>query len=498
MQPVTLKQRLNTASFISSPAFWLFALAFGVRLLVLSRLSATPYFLPDAGNMKFYSDWALRIAHGTLTDGKAFYGLPGYAYLLAAIYTLIGFDPFAAGVVQAFSEALIAVVIYRIGQAVFVTDPAQARWMGGLAALGWVFFQPAQTFSVILMPTTWLVLAYWSCILWLLNIKACSVWRPWLWIGLSIGVVAMMIATVLFLVPLVVAAIICHVARVEQPLRRWFKVAAASSFVLIGIYAGSSPCWLHNHLIAKEPVMLSAHSGINFYIGNNPIANGYPKIPPGMRAGQEGMLKDSITMAEMAAGHALKRVEVSRYWSAKAEDYIHSNFRSWLLLMATKFKNFWNTFQYDDLSLVTLFSQNRILTPGLRFGFIAALAIPGMILAGFRVKRSRWVIAAILLHMCALMPVFITERYRMAAVPGILLMAAYGLLTFWNDLNSRKWLETGLYVGLAAASAFFVSMPQSDPGLWSLDYYNTGIKAIGAGDLERTARSGNCLCLCAG
>lgn len=489
MQSSTLNQRLKSGSCLSLPGFWLFVLAFGVRLVVLSRLSTTPYFAPESGDMKFYNDWALRIAHGALTDYKAFYGLPGYAYLLAAIYTIVGSDPFAVGVLQAVSEALIAVVIYRIAQAVFAGDGRLAQWTGILASLGWIFFQPAQTFSAILMPTTWLVLAYWSCILWILNIKECSFWRPWLWMGLGIGVVAMMIATVLFLVPLILAAVILKLARGEPLFQRFVKIGGATCCILLGIYAGSSPCWLHNYLIAKEPVMLSAHSGINFYIGNNPVANGYPKIPPGMRAGQEGMLKDSITMAEVAAGHPLKRAEVSRYWSGRANEYIHTQFRAWLGLLGTKFRNFWNAYQYDDLSLVTLFSESGVITPGLRFGLIAALAMPGMIFAGYWVRRSRWVIAAILLHMSALMPVFVTERYRLAAVPGLLLMAAYGLWKLWDDLCLSKWPRAALYLGVLAVSIAFVSMPQSDPGLWSLDYYNTGIKATEAGNLDNAQRN---------
>src|SRR5205823_11851682 len=99
---------------------------------------------------------------------------------------------------------------------------------------------------------------------------------------------------------------------------RLAKSGAAIAIVIAAVFVGASPCAMHNYFIAHEPVMLSAHSGLNFYIGNNPIANGYPKIPPGMRAGQEGMLKYSITMAEIGAGRPLKRMEVSQYWSAKA------------------------------------------------------------------------------------------------------------------------------------------------------------------------------------
>ena len=81
---------------------WLFFLIFAVRLLVLCRFTNSLEFLPEGDDMQFYTDWALRIAHGQWTDHQAFYGLPGYAYCLAFIIFFLrrvghGFDPFVVG-----------------------------------------------------------------------------------------------------------------------------------------------------------------------------------------------------------------------------------------------------------------------------------------------------------------------------------------------------------------------------------------------------------------
>jgi hypothetical protein len=188
------------------------------------------------------------------------------------------------------------------------------------------------------------------------------------------------------------------------------------------------------------------------------------------------MLKDSITMAEHASGRKLKRAEVSRFWSEKANDYIHTHFTDWLKLMGVKFGNFWSSFQYDDLSLITLFDEDGVLTPGLRFGLVAALALPGMLLGAWKYPRSRWVVAAVFLHMAALMPVFVTERYRLAAVPGLILMAVAGLWELWQLLLSARWGNAAVYVTGTAMSVLFVAQPPGDVGLWSLDYYNNGLK----------------------
>ena len=456
---------------------WVFGLAFAVRLLVLLRFSDSAYLLPTTGDMKFYSDWARRIAAGRLTDHQAFYGLPGYPFLLGGIFALVGFDPFSVGFLQTLSEAGIAALIYQIAQWAF--PGTRARIIGGLAALGWTLFVPAQAFSVILMPTTWVVLAFWGIFYWSVRTPSASAWRPWLGMGVLTGLVATMVATIFFILPIPLAAAI-------RNLRKSWAILVAVVCLLGGVFLGASPCWVHNYFIAGEPIFLSAHGGLNFWVGNNPKATGYPKMPPEFHhASQEGMFKDSIQIPEIAAGHRLSRAEVSRFWSAKANAYIHEHPREWLGLMGRKIKNLWNMAQYDDLSVIAGLQETGVTTPGLRFGWVALLAIPGMALAWRRYPRSRWIAAATGLSMAALLPVFVTERYRLAAVPGLLLLAACGVVELWDALAARRWRRAGAWLGVGAAAFFWVTLPQPDLDMGSHDTFNTGIKALESGDLPR-------------
>jgi hypothetical protein len=480
-------------------ALGLFGLAFLVRLLVLVRFSGSAHFLPDSDDMHFYNQWALRIGRGELTDYQAFYGLPGYAFILAGIYAITGgFNPFAAALIQTLADAGVAVLIYQIAVSVFAPSQgttsnrlctSRAHWIGTLAAVSWIAFSPAQTFSIILMPTAYLVLAFYFCLLLLIRTERSSWWRPWLFLGLLCGVVATVVATILFLIPLMVIAIVRSVDPERILTQRIPRQLAAITVLGVAVFVGASPAWIHNRFVAREPVMLSAHSGINFWIGNNPTAVGYPKMPPGIRSTQEGLLKDSITLAEEATGAKMRRWQVSEYWSKRANDYIREHPVAWLRLMRTKFENFWNAYAYDDLSIIKLLRDDRVLPPGLNFGVIAALGLAGLFPTVWYYPRSRWVAAAVLLHMAAVLTVFVTERYRMAAVPGLMILAAAGLWHLGACLVERRWLGAGVYILVAAAAAWFVSIPRADIGLWSLDHYKAGIRATATGNLDRAQQN---------
>jgi tetratricopeptide (TPR) repeat protein len=484
-----LSRRPNLGSaFRGSPRLghYVFAFVFFIRLLALARLTSSPFLLPSSGDMHFYDDWARQILHGRFTDHFAFYGLPLYAYLLAFLYKIFGYSPFVPGFLQAGLDAGTATLLYKIATRAFRANDEPSgtheNAIGLVAAAGWAFFVPAQAYSVILMPTAWFVFVFWFLV-WQI-IKAEHAFTPvrCLAYGALIGITAMGIATIFFLVPLLLAALLLKPRPNTATRSPWIDKGAAVALLFLGLGAGTAPCWVHNYFVARDPVFLSAHGGINFWLGNNPEATGYPHFP-GLHAGQAAMLKDSIELAEAAAGRNLKRSEVSDYWAAKARAYISNNFGAWLKLMCRKVGNFWNAFEYDDLSVIANLRQQRILFPGLHFGIVAALAIPGLLLSFRAFPASRWAAAAIILHMAAVLPIFVTERYRLAAVPGLLLFAAFGLAVFWQSCSSGSYRRLATYLGLLLVAAIFVTVPRKEPSLWAMEAYNSGRQALESNNL---------------
>ena len=384
-------------------------------------------------------------------------------------------------------DAGTAVLIYKVSVGIFSgTGLRRAQIAGVLAAVGWAFFVPAQTYAVVLMPTAWFVFIFWLILWRIVSRKNAPTRWGALILGLLVGLTATAIATILFLIPLVVGAIRLKPAISTHSQFRTRIIALVLLF--LGAAAGTSPCWVHNCFIARDRVFLSAHSGINFWIGNNPGAIGYPRFPPGLRAGQAAMLQDSIDAAESAAGHALTRGEVSQYWAAKARDYITSHPVAWLRLLALKLRNFWSAFQYDDLSIITILREQNVTLPGIYFGLVAALAMPAIFLVWKTAPLSRWIAVAIVLHVLALLPVFTTERYRLPIVPGLLIFAAFGLVAFFNHVVAGKFRWAIAYAAFLIVSSYFISWPQRDPSLWALDAYNSGWQALESGNLPLAER----------
>lgn len=476
---------LWTASL--GPSHYVFAFVFLLRLIVLVRLGSFPSFLSSGSDMHFYDEWAKAIVHGRLTDHHAFYGLPLYPFVLAFLYRLFGYSAFVPGLFQAALDAGTAVLIYQITRRV-VRDRAYSAKAANLtslvAAAGWAFFVPAQAYSAILMPTAGIVFVFWLLVWLIMSTDSAPSPLRSLVLGLAVGVSAMAIAMILFLVPLLVYAVVMRPMRVSLPQSVLRLRGLALMMLLTGIIAGTSPCWIHNYFIARDPVFLSAHGGINLWLGNNDAATGYPRFS-GLHAGQAQLLGDSIDIAEAAAGRPLKRSEVSTYWSSKARHYILNNPMAWLKLMTKKIGNFGNAFEYDDLGIIDNLRHHRILFPGPHFAVVAALSLPGLLFSLRSSPASRLVVAAIFLHLAAVLPVFVTERYRLPVVPGLVVFAAVGLSELWHDCFLHRFRRVLIYLVVLGMSAWLVSLPRLDPALWALRPYNAGRTALESGDLSR-------------
>src|SRR5204862_1072192 len=132
----------------------------------------------------------------------------------------------------------------------------------------------------------------------------------------------------------------------------------------------------------------------------------------------------------------------------------------------------------DDLGVIVNLREHRILSPGLHFGLIAILGLAGAVVSWRAFPNSRWIAAAVALQFVAILPVFVTERYRLAVVPGLLVFAALGLHRLRTSFLTANYSNAAVLLGVTALSALVISIPRHDPSLWALDAYNAGRFAL--------------------
>jgi Flp pilus assembly protein TadD len=72
----------------------------------------------------------------------------------------------------------------------------------------------------------------------------------------------------------------------------------------------------------------------------------------------------------------------------------------------------------------------------------------------------------------------------MPVVPGLVVFAAFGLVTFFNEIAGGKIRFAVSYAALLVISIVFISWPQRDPSLWALDAYNSGWQALESDNLS--------------
>src|SRR5262249_8749695 len=158
------------------------------------------------------------------------------------------------GLLQASLDAGSGVLIYQICCTIFAppgsTSSPNARIVGALAAAGWALFVPAQAYSIVLMPTAWFVFVFWFLAWRFIQEGSARGARECLFLALLVGLTATAVATVMAIIPLMLLALFFRRSSDSR------NLMTRLGLVMVGLVLGTSPCWIHNYFIAKDPVIL--------------------------------------------------------------------------------------------------------------------------------------------------------------------------------------------------------------------------------------------------
>lgn len=242
-----------------------------------------------------------------------------------------------------------------------------------------------------------------------------------------------------------------------------FRDALAVGLVFgVGAAAVIAPVTMRNLAEGDEFVLITAHGGINFYIGNNPHADGWYKTPAGLEGSQEGLIRSGRKKAEKETGQSMTHGEASSWWFGKAKDFIVENPLDAVGLFLRKAGLFWSDYEKplegNIYYMETHSSILRLMTIG--FGVVAPFALLGLLLLIPRWRTGAGLAALfVAAYMATLVLFFVTSRYRIAALPFMLLLAAHAAWWCLARLKERQWKAAVPALVLLAAGFFLSNAP---------------------------------------
>jgi tetratricopeptide (TPR) repeat protein len=441
--------------------------ALAVRLAHVWQLRASPLFSLLLGDSRGYDDWARRIAGGEWIGTDVFYQAPLYPYVLGVVYATTGHHLLLVRVLQALvgsgSCLLLALAVSRLF----------SKSTGLVAGLMLALYAPAIFFDGLIQKSVLDV--FFICLaLWLIAKAAedTNGLATFALLGVTMGALALTRENALVFILIILAWILWPnqnpnpnrepgtrnpESRLPNPESR-LKGAALFFGGLVLVLA---PVAARNAYVGGGFYITTSQFGPNFYIGNNPNADGtYQSLRYG-RGAPEYERTDATDLAERALGRSLTPGEVSTYWVDKALDFITSQPGAWLRLMARKFALLWNATEMLDTESQETHAEHslplRVLGRVGHFGVLVPLALAGALLT-WPMRRRLWILHAMTIAYGASVVVFyVFARYRYPLVPLLIPFAAAAAVGVPERIRSIRAADRAVAwtaAGLAAVAVF--------------------------------------------
>jgi len=463
---------MNTLKNISWPAWLaiLFCFALAVRLTALFELSGSPFLLILMGDAEGYDLWAQKIVNSGDWKGDAvFYQAPAYPYFLAVVYSLLGHSVTAVRVIQCVMGALSAAMLAHAGRGFF------GRPAGILAGVFYSVYPVAIFYDLTLQKSSLdgFFMASVLLALSLLASKSVSASATIthspaadsadasaaisdlpsttplqkssgffvlimlaLALGLATGLLVLTRENALALVPVlpVLLFVLTWQLRVTNRL-----VLIAAFFVAFS--ATLAPVAVRNHSISGKWIITTSQAGTNFYIGNNPAADGtYKPLRPG-RGSYRFERTDAVELAEAGAGRKLSPDEVSTYWMDESKKFITQEPGKWLALMGKKTLLLFSSLEAGDTEDPYSFADGSwvlwICLACLNIGTLFGLSFIAVISPAGRWRAVMSVFAIALVFGLSVVAFYVFGRYRFPMVPALVLLAGFGVVRLIDLLAQR-------------------------------------------------------------
>lgn len=375
------------------PDVGLFAAAFLLRLLYLLSIRNAYFFHHLQTEALRYHQWAMLILDAATPPHPPFEQSPGYAYFVAAIYTVLGRRVFAVAAVQALLDATSGVMIAAAARHWF--GPRAGIIAGLLAAT----YGPLIYFTGEEVPATLFVFVTMLA----MNV---ALRRRWTLAGALWGLALVVRSETLLAFPWVLLDAWRRgrqsgTARVLVPLLGVWAI-------VVGVNAAYSP----------KLVLLTTSGGLNLWVGNNPYADGVNPFPSGPLVQIEESVR--ARAADAADWDATLRGYALAFW--KDQPFAAAQ------LVWKKFLWTWTNRELPNtIDIDWQIGQSWLFWPPLfplSFGVILPLAAAGAMLVGREWRELSLLGALISIGVGSATIFFTNARFRLVMIPSLLILAA--------------------------------------------------------------------------
>jgi len=446
-------------------SFRVFVLAFLLRFAYLNFLLSTPFFQPYGLDSAFFHSLAKQIIEG-VSSRYVFVSLPLYPYFLAFVYKLSNANIYFAYLVQIFLSSLSCSLIYLIGKRTF------GGKVGVVSALISCFYGMFIFYSCILVGITLGIFLSLLAILLLLRkekegeeeiLPFPNSFLRFSCAGLILGLSSLVRAGIFLFFLLLIFYLLLK--RVKKTLLLTFALFFLISPTIVLI---------RNYRISKE-WLLTAHSGVNFYLANNPKAEG--KFQGLLGRTCKEILENARLIAERKTGRSLTLEQASKFWQREAMRFIREHPSEFLFLFLKKFFIFYQAREIPDL--ISYFFLRKYSLSFLKLPFVSLRLVLPLAILGFLLTLRR---QNLILHLfwlsqnLSLSLFWVNTRYRLLTVPVFIIFASFSLLWLRERIKRRERRKTLVFLSALLIFALLVNLKKEENNNQkAIFHYNTAL-----------------------
>ncbi len=423
---------------------------------------------------------------------------PGYAFVLAGIFRLVGGNAVGLRAVQMAFGLVSVILAWWIGRRLL--GPAVGVAWAALMVLNWplLYFQGGINGAWLLVLLSLVMTAL------LFQLAQRPTWHWAASAGAVLGLMALVRPNALVFAPVLIGWGWWVVRRRGSRNRFWpMTVAAALAGAIV-----LTPTTLRNWRVEGAFIPVSANGGLTLYHGNNDEAAGFSTSSVG-RLGvfsSPWVIPDIIARLEMELGRELTFGEASKILGGRALAWMAHNPGRELVLIGRRAALFWGP---DEVAHNHVVGADRIQSPLLKLmpiGFSTALggALVGLValMVWWRRDSATSLLRAegtletlvalglfVLTWFVSFLPFFAASLYRVSILPFLLLGSAVALVEVGRSIKSRRrelWGWSGAFV--VAISLTHIPFVSADIGMarW---HYDRGLAWVYEAQPERAAES---------